>query len=443
LASFRILTFGCKVNQCDSQIIRETLASWGLTDTSREAASPKAAEGCAAGFESAHREPDLVVFNTCTVTGVADSKFRKALRRINRENPRSLTAVTGCFADKMALFPEQPPEADLVFKMRDFSALADFLRRSGIVDVKATASASTQTYFAEHTRAFLKIQDGCDCYCAYCIVPVVRPRLWSDKPEKVVAAISELSEKRYSEVVLTGIHLGFYGRDSGRSMLADLMRRIEAECDISRVRLSSIEINEVSDEMLELMAGSEKFCRHLHLPLQSGDDEILRKMGRRYSSAFFVDRIEEIRGKIPDIGITTDVIVGFPGETDGQFARTMELVKNIGFTKTHVFRYSPRPGTKAAKMKPRVTPDVVSSRARRLIGLGEEAAMRFRERFVGRTLDVLAESRGDNGNSCTGFSSNYIKIKVLDPSQGSLNQILPVLITEAGGPAGIATGRLA
>ncbi len=430
MATFRIITFGCKVNQCDSQIIRETLAGWGLE---------QAGDG----------EPDLVIINTCTVTSTADSKFRKALRRIRRENPRSLTAVTGCFANRAVLFPEELPEADVIFKMRDFDALADFLRFHGMLGADVDPSASAQTYFAEHTRAFLKIQDGCDRSCSYCIVPAVRPELWSEEPDKVVSAINDLSRRGYNEVALTGIHLGFYGRSgrgNGKSALVDLMRRIESECDIRRVRLSSIEINEAPDVMLDLMANSEKFCKHLHLPLQSGEDVILRRMGRSYSSGFYCDRVDEIRSRIPDVGITTDIIVGFPGETDDHFDRTIELVERIGFAKIHVFRFSARPGTKAAEMRPRVPQGVVSSRARRLIRLGDEVATRFRKRFVGQVVDVLAEGGGDghcvNGGFLAGFSSNYIKVRVPDAPPDSVNRILPVLLTGAGGDTGVATGTL-
>ncbi len=443
MSTFRIITFGCKVNQCDSQILRETLVSWGLTPW-----GPVQAERVAGGtLESAAedgkdtREPDLIVINTCAVTDTAEAKFRKALRRVGRENPRALIAVTGCFANKLELFPEEIPGADLIFKMGDLTSLADFLAERGVAPMRTEVSACGQSYFAEHTRAFLKIQDGCDRYCAYCIVPLVRPKLWSERPDSVIAAINELSSKGYSEVALTGIHLGFYGRDAESPDLTGLLRRVDAECDIARLRLSSIEINEVTNEILELIAGSEKFCKHLHLPLQSGDDEILAKMGRGYTAGRFTDRVDEIRRKIPDIGITTDVIVGFPGETDEQFERTMKMVEEIGFAKTHVFRFSPRPGARAAEMRPRVPQGTISSRARRLIALGEQVACRFRERFVGQTLEVLAEGGIRNGEILTGFSSNYIKVNISDAPPDVAGRILSIRLTDAGGPSGVAEGR--
>ncbi len=440
---FRIITFGCKVNQCDSQILRETLASWGLVE--EEARADSKPEG-----DAGLPRPDLAIINTCVVTGTAEAKFRKALRRFRREHPDALVAVTGCFANKLELFPEHTPEqilgADLVFKMGDFAALSEFLQRRGLAPAGVEASACGQSYFAEHTRAFLKIQDGCDRYCAYCIVPLVRPKLWSERPADVISAINELSAKGYNEVALTGIHLGFYGRDAGGSGLAGLLRRIEAECDIARVRLSSIEINEVTDEIVDLIAGSEKFCRHLHLPLQSGDAEVLAKMGRAYTTDFFVDRVGRIRRKIPDIGLTTDVIVGFPGEADEQFEHTVQMVERLGFAKTHVFRFSPRPGSRAAEMRPRVPQGTISSRARRLIALADEVAHGFRERFVGQTLDVLVEGGlagigVRNGHTFSGFSSNYIKIDVSDAPADSAGRIVPVRLTDAGGDSGVAMGR--
>jgi len=443
LASFRITTFGCKVNQCDSQIIRETLTLWGLTEAAPSATRPARTEhGEETGGETGPGGPDLVVINTCTVTGTADAKFRKALRRIKRENPRALTAVTGCFASRVDLSPKESPGANLVFRMREFSALADFLYQNGIMASGAAEAAGGQSYFAEHTRAFLKIQDGCDCFCTYCIVPAVRPRLWSEEPDRIVEAINTLSSKGYSEVVLAGIHLGFFGRDTGRNALAQLLRRIEAECEIGRVRLSSIEINEVSEEMLELIAGSKKFCRHLHMPLQSGDGEILQRMGRRYSAASFLSRVGEIRRRIPDIGLTTDLMTGFPGETDEQFERTLQAVEHMGFAKIHVFRFSPRPGTKAAEMGARLPAATISSRARRLISLGEKVARKFKERFIGQTLCVLAEKRDSNRSSCIGYSSNYINVKVLGASADRVNRILPVRLTGIDAKTGIAEGRL-
>jgi threonylcarbamoyladenosine tRNA methylthiotransferase MtaB len=419
MGTFRIITFGCKVNQCDSQILRETLTSWGLEE----------AEGSG--------RADFIIINTCTVTDGADSKFRKTLRRARREHPDSLIAVTGCFVNK----PQNAaplPEADLLFSAHDLASLADLLqsksdadaagaRRAVPLHVRAR-DASPQTYFAEHTRAFLKIQDGCDCYCSYCIVPFVRPTLWSESPDRVVANINDLAAKGYKEVVLTGIHLGFYGRESGAGTLESLLLRVEDECAIERVRLSSIEINEVSDAMIDLMAHSARFCHHLHLPLQSGDEEVLKKMGRRYTAAHFRERVERIRDRISDIGITTDVMVGFPGETEEQFGNTCQLVEELEPVKIHVFRFSSRPGTRAASEGPAVPAAQISRRARRLIRVGEETALRFKRRFIGETVHLLTETVCED-NAAVGLTSNYIRTRIFDSAAVGPNRILPARIT--------------
>lgn len=433
MASFQILTFGCKVNQCDSQILRETLNSWGFTE---------AEQGIGGGDIA-----DVIIINTCTVTGAADSKFRKALHRKRRGNPRASIIVTGCYANRLCAGGESIEGVDMILAHRDLSRLADFLSVSppppSLNDehVHACPSAYQPSYFAEHTRAFLKIQDGCDCYCAYCVVPTVRAKLWSEKPENVVTSINALASKGYREVVLTGIHLGFFGRGSVNGALPELLRRIETQCEIDRIRISSVEINEVSDEVLELIAGSRKLCHHLHLPLQSGDDEALRAMGRKYSSSLFSRRIQEIRTVIPDIGITTDVMVGFPGETPDKFERTCDAIEMIGFTKIHVFRFSPRPGTRAANMDSQVPERTKSLWARRLIDVGDRAARRFKERFIGETAYVLAESVDPNENACSGLTSNYIRVKIPNASEDYVNRLIPVRIVSVDRDSELVTGE--
>ncbi|MBI4830300.1 MAG: tRNA (N(6)-L-threonylcarbamoyladenosine(37)-C(2))-methylthiotransferase MtaB [Candidatus Lindowbacteria bacterium] len=450
MASFRILTFGCKVNQCDSQILRETLNTWGLAETT-------------SGKNGNGREAEVIIINTCTVTEVADVKFRKALRRTRRENPTSLIAVTGCYANKIHAAGGHIEGADIIFEHGDFTRLKGFLEARKM-DSRSTIRVEDrlcgndkeraendrekggnnkppQSYFAEHTRAFLKIQDGCDCYCAYCVVPTVRNRLWSERPENVIASVQSLASNGYREVVLTGIHLGFFGRDSGKDNLLELLKRIETECEIDRIRLSSIEINEVSDEMLELITASRKICHHLHLPLQSGDDDVLRRMGRRYSYSFYSKRIERIRAIIPDIGITTDLIVGFPGETDEQFMRTCECVQQTDFAKIHVFRFSPRAGTRAAAMDSQVPAGTISCRARNLIQAGDSVARRFKERFVGQTVDVLVERMTAKEGACTGLTSNYIRVQVRDAPADCVNRLIPVRLTAVEADSGLAIGE--
>ncbi|RJP69742.1 MAG: tRNA (N(6)-L-threonylcarbamoyladenosine(37)-C(2))-methylthiotransferase MtaB [Candidatus Abyssobacteria bacterium SURF_17] len=440
MPSFSILTFGCKVNQCDSQAIRETLTAWGLDEAHSQQGNIV-------------HDADLVVINTCTVTSAADAKFRKALRRVKREKPGALIAVTGCYANRALSLGTQIPEADIILDGHDLSSFFHVLmaRLPGQSETgpltpslrlpdEAMQSSRPQSYFANHTRAFLKIQDGCDSFCTYCVVPLARPTLWSEHSDKVTASINSFSAAGYKEVVLTGIHLGFFGRDSGSAGIQGLLNRIEQECRIERVRLSSIEVNEVTDHIVELMARSSKLCHHLHLPLQSGDDEVLRRMGRKYSSGFFAQRVEQIRAEIPDIGITADVMVGFPGETDSQFKRTCQFVSDMGFTKIHVFRYSPRPGTEAADMDEAVSPRIISERAKELIGIGERTARSFKARFFGKSVSVLTETPADSGQACFGLTSNYMKVKVSGVSDTCMNRIISVRLHTVDEHTGILQG---
>ncbi|RJP23532.1 MAG: tRNA (N(6)-L-threonylcarbamoyladenosine(37)-C(2))-methylthiotransferase MtaB [Candidatus Abyssobacteria bacterium SURF_5] len=425
MSSFRILTFGCKVNQCDSQVLRETLVSWGLAESETE-------------------QCDLVIVNSCTVTGGADAKFRKALRKIRRENPGALIGLTGCFVNRVRS-SNAPPSADFVFSPDSPGALAEFLRGRNLINGGILREVR-QSFFAEHTRAFLKIQDGCTCFCSYCIIPFVRPTLWSREPEEVLATINELSGQGYREVVLSGIHLGFYGRQAGEAgamrepiPLVALLSQIEVKCRIDRIRLSSIEINEVTDELIEFMAGSKKLCRHLHLPLQSGSDRILQKMNRRYAAGFYAERISRIKEKLPDIGLTTDIIVGFPGESEEDFRQTCEAVERVGFVKIHVFRYSNRPGTSAASFRPQVPSNVTSERARRLIRVGNDTAARYKRRFMGKTLPVLIEAYDRRGGFCRGLTPNYMRVR-LEAGGDYINEILPVQIEEIDEVSGVALG---
>jgi threonylcarbamoyladenosine tRNA methylthiotransferase MtaB len=410
-------------------MLRETLNRWGMTE----------AESAAA--------PELIVVNTCTVTGMADAKVRKTLRKARREHPTALIAVTGCFAQLTNQAAPPPAGADIVFSPKNLAPIAEFLRQKNILNGVSWSEHATQSYFAEHTRAFLKIQDGCDCFCSYCIVPFVRPTLWSRRPEEVIAAINGLSERGYKEVVLTGIHLGFYGRerrdgDGSHATLAALLAKIETNCGINRVRLSSIEVNEASDELVNLMARSSMICRHLHLPLQSGDNDILKRMNRRYSADSFLNRVNDIRKKIPDIGLTTDIIVGFPGETEEQFERTCEAVESIEFAKVHVFRYSSRPGTRAAEFDAPVPPNVASERARRLIRVGNAAAIRYKRAFIGKTLDALVETYDGKRKRCEGLTPNYLRVRADGALKECVNTILPVTITGVDADTGLTIGRI-
>lgn len=409
MPTVRTVTLGCKVNQYETEYLREGFLRLGYRD---------AEDG----------EPaDLCIFNTCTVTNQADSECRKMLRRLARENPRAEIIVMGCFATRAAEEILQMPGVSEV--LTDKRQMRELLARRGLVDVPAGVSG-----FAKRHRAYVKIQDGCVAACSYCIIPHVRSSLWSRPPREVLDEIARLVDNGYREVVLTGIHLGLYGRnavDSDSQNLADLIATIVTSRGGFRLRLSSLEVNEVSEDLLELMSAfPDRICPHLHIPLQSGSSSVLRRMRRRADVGHFLERCAQIREKLPIPALTTDVMVGFPGETDEDFAATCEVVEKIGFAKVHIFRFSPRQGTPAAEFPDQISEKLKKERAAIL----NEVATKTRERYIatlsGRTLQVLWEDvvGGQSVFSpqwLLGMSDRYIPVRSTADSanQGELSWV--------------------
>ena len=393
-------TLGCKVNTY------ETESTWQLFSEQ--------------GFErvNATEYADVYVINTCTVTNTGDAKSRKAIRRLIRRNPEAVIAVMGCYSqvDPDAIAAIDGVDIIIGTKHREqlVQKVQQVLRdRKKILDVTDVSryrefDETHVTNFTDNTRAFLKIQDGCNNFCSYCIIPFARGPVRSRNRDSVLAEARSLIANGYHEIVLTGIHTGGYGQDFEDYLLVDLLRELAELPDLKRLRLSSIEMNEVTDELLDLIAGNSVFARHLHIPLQSGSDDILRAMRRKYDTRMFQDRIQAIRERIPGIAITTDVIVGFPGETDEQFEEMVNFIKAMAFSELHVFPYSKRSGTKAAAMKPQINGVVKSYRVNQLLTLNETLAMNFIA--TQQTLEVLFETSDDAFTY--GHSSTYIYAKV-------------------------------
>jgi threonylcarbamoyladenosine tRNA methylthiotransferase MtaB len=369
----RLVTLGCKVNQYETQYAREMLEANGY----REAADGEPA--------------DLCLVNTCTVTHEADAKGRQAIRRLAHDNPDAAIVVMGCFAtrdpDTVARLP------GVVKVVTDKQRLADELRSFGVSAVPAGI-----TRFDGHQRAFVKVQDGCLLNCTYCIIPHVRPSLRSRPPEEIIAEVRGLIERGWQEIVLTGVHLGHYGIDLSRGRPKERWRRLwhllEQLADLPgdfRIRLSSLEAAEVRDELVRVLAGHPRICPHQHLCLQSGSDRILAAMKRRYRSAGFLERCRRLRAALDEPAFTTDVIIGFPGETEADFEDTCRVVREVGFCKVHVFSYSPRQGTEAVRLPGAVPPGVVASRRERLLNLEAETMTAYHRRLIDRRLDVLVE----------------------------------------------------
>ncbi|MCX5706226.1 MAG: MiaB/RimO family radical SAM methylthiotransferase [Candidatus Omnitrophica bacterium] len=369
-------TLGCKVNQYDTQSIRERFLASGFREI--------------AGSQKA----DFYLINTCTVTSSADQKSRMIIRRCIKENPKAKVIVTGCLIKK--------DQASLTkIKGIEFLVSKNFFP-DGITD------------FSGHTRAFLKVQDGCNNFCSYCKVPLVRGSSRSKLPEEILRETKSLVNKGFKEIVLTGICLGAYGKDLKLKVdLTGIISRLEKIEGLLRIRLSSIEASDVSTKLINKMRVSQKLCRHLHIPIQSGDDYILKKMNRSYTRKQYLNLIKKIKAKVPKVAITTDVLVGFPGESEDNFKNTVSLVKGIVPLKVHIFPYSKREGTLAANFKPIIEPEIITERVRQFRNIEKECSLKYRRQFLNQNLSLLVESRcKSNPAYWEGYSDNYIKVLV-------------------------------
>lgn len=369
----RLLTLGCKVNQYETQYVKEALEANGY----REAPSDEPA--------------DLCVVNTCTVTMEGDAKSRQLIRRLHQENPRATIVVMGCYATRDPEAVGRLPGVSRV--ITDKTRLAEELKEFGVEQMPAGIRR-----FDGHQRAFVKVQDGCLLNCTFCIIPKVRPSLRSRPPEEILAEVAQLVASGCREIVLTGIHLGHYGIDLSRGrpkgQWCRLWHLIERLADVPgdfRIRLSSLEAAEARDDLVRVLSTQPRVVPHLHLCLQSGSDRILHKMKRRYRSTGFLERCRRLREALDHPAFTTDVIVGFPGETEADFQDTCRVLREVGFSRIHVFSYSPRDGTAAAEFPDRVEPAVVAERREHLRRLEGELAVSYYRGLVGRVLDVLVE----------------------------------------------------
>ncbi len=414
-AKLKTVTLGCKVNQYETEYVREGLLGIGYKDASRD-------------------EPaDLCVVNTCTVTSEGDAKSRQVIRRLARDNPDARIVVMGCYATRA---PDEvsrlPRVAEVVTDKRE---LPDLLGRFGVVDIPTGISS-----FGNRHRAYVKVQDGCLLRCSYCIIPYVRPTMYSRPMSDVLDEVRRLIANGYREIVLTGIHLGHYGVDgnwrkpkSQWLRLHDLVHRIvEIEGEF-RVRLSSIEATEVTRELLTVMADHpDKVCPHLHVCLQSGSDAVLRRMKRRWGVRRFIDRCHLAREMLDRPALTTDVIVGFPGETDAEFQATCDTARVIGFSKIHVFPFSPRRGTPAADMPSQVSKQVKNARLKQLEQIEAQSRDEFFQSLVGRRLRVLAESRGDRPGCVVGTSCRYAPVEFpgTEADCGSLVEVTALEVSD-------------
>ena len=405
---FRITTLGCKVNQYESDAIAQRLKDLGC--------APAGAEDPA----------DLCIINTCTVTQKASMQSRQAVRQFIRSNPEAQIVVTGCYAqaepDELKKIDgvhhiighgDKHNIPDIVLSQRHGQPSPSLILRN--ISHERHFKQTPVTAFGNRTRPFLKIQDGCDTFCTYCIVPYARGRSRSMPLENVLKHIHCLKQAGFHEVVLTGVHLGAYGLDlSPQISLTDLLEHIRESNAMDRVRLSSIEPHELADDIIKMVSGSDVFCHHFHIPLQSGDDGILKKMHRDYTRPFFKDLVHKIKDRIPDAAIGVDTLIGFPGETERAFENTYSLIEKLPVTYLHVFPFSSRPGTPASKYTQKVPSKIIKARCEKMRMLGNEKKRIFYEASMGKIVEVLIESKRDKATGLLkGITSNYIPVHVV------------------------------
>ncbi|GFO63808.1 tRNA (N(6)-L-threonylcarbamoyladenosine(37)-C(2))-methylthiotransferase MtaB [Geomonas paludis] len=423
-----ITTLGCKINQFESAAMTEALEQDGYS------------------FVPFSESADIYVINSCTVTAKTDAESRRLIRRATRTNPEARVVITGCYAQMAGDELLKLPGVNLILGNSEKKDIVGFIKGLGnepqavVSDISQQRSGErTQLEsFAEHTRAFLQVQNGCDARCAYCIVPYARGASRSVAPQEALDGMAAFAAKGFQEIVLTGIHLGAYGLDlEPATDLLGLMRLAERQGVVRRLRVGSVEPTEVPAEMIEFMAASKMVCPHLHLPLQSGSDGVLARMNRGYDTALFRSVVEALVAAMPDVSIGSDVIAGFPGETDQEFQETLSFIDSLPLAYLHVFPFSQRPGTPAATMAAQVQPRVIKERAEALRILSEKKKAEYAARFVGRELQVLVQK--DEGGR-KGLSRNYLAV-LIEECDGLVNQEVAVLITGTRG--GELTGRLA
>ena len=388
-------SIGCKLNQSEIESVARSLHHAGH----RVVYDPV--------------EADICLFNSCAVTQTAAKKTRQALRRLARQNPQAVVVAMGCYVE---LWPEQLGEIEGIRLLAGPDVKTDILHALGL----SAGPAAGEPLARRRTRAFVKVQDGCDNHCTYCVVRIARGRERSRPLDDILAEIGQLAGEGVQEIVLTGVHVGAYGHDRGLDLVA-LVRAILDAGTTPRLRLSSIEPWHLQPRFLELWQ-DPRLCRHLHLPLQSGCDATLQRMGRRYTAAEFARLVEQARARIADLAVTTDVMVGFPGETDAEFAESLRFVEQIGFSRLHVFRYSRRPGTPAARLPDQVPAEVSGRRSDQMQELGARLGQRVRETMLGRVFPVLWETRDEAGGRWSGLTDNYVRV-VLESDADLHNQI--------------------
>ncbi|PAF19644.1 tRNA (N(6)-L-threonylcarbamoyladenosine(37)-C(2))-methylthiotransferase MtaB [Terribacillus saccharophilus] len=422
-------TLGCKVNHYETEGIWQKFKAQGYERVDFD------------------HQSDVYVVNTCTVTNTGDKKSRQVIRRAVRKNPEGVICVTGCYAQTSPGEIMEIPGVDIVVGTQGRDKMIEHIEEfkvkkepiNGVSNIMKNRVFEEMDVpaFTDRTRASLKIQEGCNNFCTFCIIPWSRGLLRSRNPEDVMKQAQQLVDAGYKEIVLTGIHTAGYGEDMQDYNFAKLLRELENNVrGLKRIRISSIEASQITDEVIQVLDESEKIVRHLHIPLQSGSDSVLKRMRRKYSSDFYRSKIDKVKKALPNLAITSDVIVGFPGETEEEFMETYRFIQEIGYSELHVFPYSKRTGTPAARMTDQVDDETKNERVHRLITLSDQQAKEYASQFENEVLEVIPEELYDENESNTlyvGYTDNYLKVK-FEATPDMVGKIVRVKLTKAGYP---------
>jgi threonylcarbamoyladenosine tRNA methylthiotransferase MtaB len=429
MATVAFHTLGCKVNHYETEAIWQLFKQEGYERTDFESAS------------------DVYIINTCTVTNTGDKKSRQVIRRAIRKNPDAVICVTGCYAQTSPAEIMAIPGVDIVVGTQDRVKMLEYIEQYkqerqpinavGNIMKNRVYEELDVPAFTDRTRASLKIQEGCNNFCTFCIIPWARGLMRSRDPQEVIRQAQQLVDAGYKEIVLTGIHTGGYGEDMKDYNLAMLLRDLEAQVKgLKRLRISSIEASQITDEVIEVMDKSKVVVRHLHIPLQSGSNTVLKRMRRKYTMEFFAERLDRLKEALPGLAVTSDVIVGFPGETEEEFMETYNFIKEHKFSELHVFPYSKRTGTPAARMEDQIDEEVKNERVHRLISLSDQLAKEYASQFENEVLEVIPEEiykEDPDSGLYVGYTDNYLKV-VFPASEEMVGKIVKVKISKAGYP---------
>ena len=418
---FNIYTLGCKVNTYESNVMSDLLKENGFVEVKIDEMA------------------DISIINTCTVTNTADNKSMKIIRHAIKKNPNAIIVVCGCMSQHRSHDVENIDGVDIVLGNKNKSQIVSYInkyidthnKKSDIYNLENIPFETMKLNNFNKVRAFVKIQDGCNNFCTYCIIPYTRGNVRSKDKDSVLSEINNLIKEGHKEIVLTGIHTGHYGSEFDNYSFSDLLEDILKIKGLERLRISSIEITELDDKFFKLLNDNKILVDHMHIPLQTGTDSVLKRMNRKYNIDYFINKIEKIRTIRPDISITTDVIVGFPGETDEEFNNTIENIKKINFSKIHVFPFSKRDGTKASLMDNQIEPTLKKERVKKLINISKELEMNYMNKFINKDIIMLPEVYKDG--YLIGHTGNYLLVKVKGTKE-ELNQDKKVKIVEVNYP---------